>query len=119
MKAIHAIKLVGGALIVAVSVGAWAQASDTGMASAPGMSQPSPKKAARQANRALVKKVRAALKQAKVDETEIEIKAHGSAVSLSGSVADASQSQAAEQAAKSVEGVSSVKNELSVKEKGQ
>ena len=57
MKAIQAIKL-GGALIVAFSVSAWAQGNETG--TAPATSQSS-----KQANYALEKKVRAALDHAK------------------------------------------------------
>ena len=116
MKAIQAIKLAGGALIVAVSVGAWAQASDTEMSSAPAMSQPTSK----QANRALQKKVRAAMVHAKdITATNILVRARGGAVTLEGTVPDAAMIDRATQVAQGVAGVTSVKNALSVKEMGQ
>jgi hyperosmotically inducible periplasmic protein len=116
MKAIQAIKLAGGALIVAVSVSAWAQASDTGTATAPAMSQPSSK----QANRALQKKVRSALAKAKgVTAANISVRARDGAVVLEGTVPEQSQIDKATQVAQGVAGVTSVKNALTIKEPGQ
>ena len=124
MKAIQAIKLAGGALIVAVSVGAYAQASDTGMASAPAMSsgQPMSKKAMRQANHKLSVAVRHALAKAKgVTAANINVKANASsgAVVLEGTVPAQDQVDKATQVAQGVDGVKSVKNTLTVKEEGQ
>jgi hyperosmotically inducible protein len=116
MKAIQAIKLAGGALIVAVSLSAWAQASDTGTTQAPAVSQPTQK----QANRALQKKVRAALTRAKgIDAANILVRARSGVVTLEGTVPEQDQADKAVQVAQGVAGVSSVKNALSVKEPGQ
>ena len=113
MKTIQAIKLAGGALILAASVSAWAQGNDTG--TAPATSQSS-----KQANHALEKKVRAALVHAKDIKTEnILVRARGGAVTLEGTVPDASQIDMATQVAQGVAGVTSVKNALTIKEPGQ
>ncbi|WP_028207207.1 BON domain-containing protein [Paraburkholderia nodosa] len=113
MKATQAIKLAGGALLVAVSVSAWAQGNDTG--TAPATSQSS-----KQANHALEKKVRAALEHAKDIKVEnIVIRARGGAVTLEGTVPDSSQVDKAAQVAQGVPGVTSVKNALTIKEPGQ
>ncbi|TKC83159.1 BON domain-containing protein [Trinickia terrae] len=118
MKAIKAIKLAGGALIVAFSVSAFAQASDTGMASAPAMSAAQP--SGKQADRALSKTVRKALAKAKgVSAAGIVVRAKSGAVTLEGTVPDQSQIDKATQVAQGVAGVSSVKNALTVKEEGQ
>jgi hyperosmotically inducible periplasmic protein len=112
MKAIQAIKLAGGALIVAVSVSAWAQGNDTG--TAPATSQSS-----KQANHALERKVRAALDHAKDIKVEnILVRARDGAVTLEGTVPDASQVDKAAQVAQGVAGVTSVKNALTIKEPG-
>jgi osmotically-inducible protein OsmY len=112
MKTIQAIKLAGGALILAASVSAWAQGNDTG--TAPATSQSS-----KQANHALEKKVRAALVHAKDIKTEnILVRARGGAVTLEGTVPDASQIDMATQVAQGVAGVTSVKNALTIKEPG-
>jgi hyperosmotically inducible protein len=113
MKAIQAIKLTGGALIIAVSVSAWAQGNDT--STAPATSQSS-----KQANHALEKKVRAALDHAKDIKVEnIVVRARGGAVTLEGTVPDSSQIDKATQVAQGVAGVTSVKNALTIKEPGQ
>jgi hyperosmotically inducible periplasmic protein len=118
MKAIQAIKLATGALIIAASVSAFAQASDTDQAAAPaaGMSKQSMKKA----DRALSHKVRAALAKAKgVTAANIEVRARDGAVTLEGSVPEQEQVDKATTVAQGVAGVSSVKNALTVKEEGQ
>ncbi|TDG02370.1 BON domain-containing protein [Paraburkholderia guartelaensis] len=113
MKAIQAIRLAGGALIVAFSVSAWAQGNEAG--TAPATSQSS-----KQANHALEKKVRAALDHAKDIKVEnILIRARGGAVTLEGTVPDSSQVDKAAQVAQGVAGVTSVKNALTIKEPGQ
>ncbi|QCP48715.1 BON domain-containing protein [Trinickia violacea] len=120
MKAIQAIKLASGALIIAASVSAFAQASGTDMASAPaaGMSKHHLKMSP--AERALSKKVRAALAKAKgVSAANIIVRAQNDAVILEGSVPDQGQSDKATTVAQGVAGVGSVKNDLTVKEEGQ
>jgi hyperosmotically inducible periplasmic protein len=112
MKAIQAIRLAGGALIVAVSVGAWAQGNDTGAA-------PATTQTSKQANHALEKKVRAALDHAKDIKVEnIIVRARGGAVTLEGTVPDSTQIDKAAQVAQGVAGVTSVKNALTIKEPG-
>ncbi|WP_114815020.1 BON domain-containing protein [Paraburkholderia kururiensis] len=120
MKAIHAIRMAVGALVVATSVGAWAQASDPGTDTAnTAASAKASKKAARSANRALQKKVRAALARAKgVSVANITVRANNGAVTLAGTVPDASQIDLATQAAQGVAGVTSVKNALTVRSEG-
>ena len=122
MKAIQAIKLASGALIIAASVSAFAQASDTGMASAPaaGMSKHHLQLKMTPAERALSKKVRAALAKAKgVSAANIIVRAKDDAVTLEGTVPDQGQSDKATTVAQGVAGVGSVKNDLTVKEEGQ
>ncbi|MGF6971112.1 hyperosmotically inducible protein [Paraburkholderia sp. WC7.3g] len=120
MKAIQAIKLAGGALIIAVSVGAWAQASDAmGSMSAPSSDQMSAKSMT-SADRALSKKVRAALVKAKdVTASGIVVRAKSGAVTLEGTVPEQAQVDTATEVAKGVAGVTSVKNALSIKEEGR
>ena len=123
MNAIKTLKLASGALIVVTSINAWSQSSEpaatsTGSetASAPqGMS----KSDVRKANRALSKKVLRALSKGGVDTGGVSVLVKGSAITLAGHVPDASQVEKAATVAKSVSGVTSVKNALSIKEKGQ
>jgi hyperosmotically inducible periplasmic protein len=117
MKAIQAIKLATGALIIAASVSAFAQASDTDQAAAPAATS---KQAMKKADRALSHKVRAALAKAKgVSAANIEVRARDGAVTLEGTVPDQTQVDKATTVAQGVAGVSSVKNALTVKEEGQ
>ncbi|WP_179404728.1 BON domain-containing protein [Burkholderia guangdongensis] len=120
-------KALGVALAVAIATatatgGAWAQASASAVASvgasagvataAPGATS---KKAIRQANRALKRKVYAALaKHKEIDAGSISIIAKGGAVTLNGTVTDASQIDTVASVAKGVAGVSSVTNKLTV-----
>jgi len=76
-------------------------------------------KAARQANRALSKKVLHALSKGGVNASRINVLAKGGAVVLAGSVTDPTQSDKASEVAKGVPGVTSVKNALTLKEVGQ
>jgi hyperosmotically inducible periplasmic protein len=122
MKANRTFKLMGGALIVMVSINAWSQTSEStatatqsSMAPADGGSA----KAIRQANRALSKKVIAALSKGGVNTSRINVIAKGGAVALAGSVTDPTQIDKAGELAKSVPGVTSVKNSLTLKEAGQ
>jgi osmotically-inducible protein OsmY len=122
MKAIRTFKLMGGALIVVVSVNAWSQTSETAAPSAQSSMAPSSggsAKATRQANRALSKKVLVALSKGGVSTSRINVVAKGSAVTLVGAVTDATQIDKAGELAKGVSGVTSVKNSLTLKEVGQ
>ncbi|SAK88985.1 transport-associated protein [Caballeronia pedi] len=123
MNANKALKLIGGALILAASVNAWSQSSEPAATSAdPGTSaatQGTSKSATKKANRALSKKVRQALSKGGVDTAGVNVLVKGSAISLAGHVPDASQVEKAGSIAKGVSGVSSVKNALTTKEAGR
>nr|WP_249206388.1 BON domain-containing protein [Burkholderia multivorans] len=118
----HGIRAAFGVAVAAVSIGAWAQsgASASMAASAPagaggaasaGMSP----KAVRQANRALRRKVYAALARHKeIGAGSISVIAKGGAITLNGTVAEASQIETVEQVARDVAGVTSVTNRLAV-----
>ncbi|MDQ7978964.1 BON domain-containing protein [Paraburkholderia sp. SARCC-3016] len=122
MKAIQAIKVVGGALIVLASLNAYSQASDTG---ADMSTQPSAKqqhKAMKKADRALARKVRGALAKAKgVSAANIIVRANASTgdVWLEGSVPEQPQVDMATQTAQGVSGVKNVKNDLTIRPVGQ
>jgi osmotically-inducible protein OsmY len=122
MKAIRTFRLMGGALIVVVSINASSQTSESAAPSTQSSMAPASEgsaKATRQANRALSKKVLHALSKGGVNTSRISIIAKGSAVTLAGSVTDASQIDKATEVAKGVPGVTSVKNSLTFKEVGQ
>jgi hyperosmotically inducible periplasmic protein len=122
MKAIQAIKLVGGALIVLASINAYSQASDTG---ADMSTQPSAKqqhKAMKKADRILARTVRGKLAKAKgVSAANIIVRANASTgdVWLEGSVPEQPQVDMATQTAQSVAGVKNVKNDLTIRPVGQ
>jgi hyperosmotically inducible protein len=101
MKASQAMKVIGGALIVVASLNAYAQSSDA-MAASGAMAAPSAK-STKAANRALQRTVRA----------------RNGAVTLEGSVPEQGQSDIATQAAQGVAGVTSVKNDLTIRAIGQ
>ncbi|MGA7781581.1 MAG: BON domain-containing protein [Paraburkholderia sp.] len=122
MKVIKTFKLMGGALVAAISISAWAQASDTGAAPAQSSAAPTShgsSKSARKANRVLGRKVLDALSKADVSTTGINAVAKGGHVTLEGSVLDPALIDKAGQVAKGVPGVTSVKNDLTVREEGQ
>jgi osmotically-inducible protein OsmY len=115
MNAIKAIKLASCALIVLASVNAYAQSSE-GAAMAPAAPTA---KSVRAENRALGKKVRAALAKAGgIDVANLTVRARSGAVSLTGTVPDASQIDHAATVAKGVAGVTSVDNHLTIRTEG-
>jgi hyperosmotically inducible periplasmic protein len=125
MKIITSVKLGCGALAVFASLlaasNAWPQASGGGvaqpgsMAAASGSVSP---KAARQANRALRKKVYAALAQHKeIDAGNLSVTAKEGAVTLGGTVTAAEQVDKVAGIVKSVPGVTSVTNRLTVQQR--
>jgi hyperosmotically inducible protein len=74
-----------------------------------------PAQSSKQADRALAKAVRRAFSKAQgFDASGVFVKARGGAVTLSGSVKDGSQIAQAEQIARSVPGVTSVSNKLTL-----
>ncbi|KWF31328.1 BON domain-containing protein [Burkholderia pseudomultivorans] len=122
MKMRHGIRAALGVAVAAVSIGAGAQSgasagmpasapAGVGRAASAGMSA----KAVRQANRALRRKVYAALARHKeIDAGSISVTAKGGAITLNGTVAEASQIETVEQVATDVAGVTSVTNRLAV-----
>ncbi|MFP6560784.1 BON domain-containing protein [Paraburkholderia sp. B3] len=115
MKLIQVARLSVAAFALVLAAGAHAQASgtstDTTTAAAPALP-----KASKAANRALAKKVHRALSRTNgLDPTHIYVKAVNGAVTLTGSCESQNQMDLAVQAAKGVDGVTLVKNELSIK----
>lgn len=122
MQPNRTLKLPVCALILVASLNAWSQSSAPAAVSAGSgnstATQGSSKSSVRKANRALSKKVRQAISEGGVDAAGIRILVKGSAVTLAGSVPEASQSEKAGSIAKGVSGVTSVKNALTVHEPG-
>lgn len=110
-KMIKALLLAAG---MAVAMTSYAQSSDA--MSSGNMSAPTGNpKASKQADRALAKAVRRALSKAQgFDVSGVFVKARNGAVTLSGSVKDGGQIGQAEEVAKSVQGVNSVSNKLTL-----
>jgi osmotically-inducible protein OsmY len=122
MKAIKTFKLICSALAIVVSINAWSQTSESAATSTQSSMAPAgggSAKAARQANRALSKKVLRALSKGDVKTSGINVIAKGGAVALAGSVTDPTQIDKAGKVARGVPGVTSVKNSLTIKEVGQ
>lgn len=114
MKLIHATRAAATALVLAFAAGAHAQAGSEAQPAA-AAAAPSPK-AAKAANRALVKKVRHALARTKgLDPSHIYVKAVGGAVTLTGNCTSQQEIDLAGSVAAKVAGVASVRNALSVK----
>jgi hyperosmotically inducible periplasmic protein len=128
MKAIQAFKLAAGAMLVAASLQVYAQD-----ASAPEAAASAPTTAAKQqyseskaqyksakaANRALGRKVRAALAKDKdISVANITVRAKDGAVILQGTVPEQTQIDRATEVAKGVAGVTSVKNALTIRPVG-
>ncbi|MEM5439965.1 BON domain-containing protein [Paraburkholderia diazotrophica] len=114
----RAIGVAGAALIALASVHAGAQpgASDAGAASNATASGSLTAKDTRAANRALRRKVYAAIvKHKEINAGDISVLARGTAVTLDGTVVDASQIDKVATIARGVQGVTSVTNRLTVK----
>jgi osmotically-inducible protein OsmY len=107
-----------GVAIAAVSISAWPQDGASAGASAGTAvtaSGGTTAKAVRQANRALRRKVYAALaKHKEIDAGNIGITAKGGAVMLSGTVPNTSQISTVAEVVRGVEGVTSVTSKLTV-----
>ncbi|MFM0097765.1 BON domain-containing protein [Paraburkholderia nemoris] len=118
MKTMNGLRVALGVAIVAAAISAWAQDGASAQASAGTAVTASggvTAKAARQANRALRRKVYAALaKHKEIDAGDISITAKGSAVLITGTVPDASQINTVAEVAKGVAGVTSVTSKLTV-----
>jgi osmotically-inducible protein OsmY len=118
MKSIQARALAIATLILAASGGAWSQSGQTASAasSAPATSASAAAPvSSRQANRALRRQVYAAIsKHKEISAGNISVIAKGGAVTLNGTVTDASQVNQVADIAKGVPGVTSVTNKLTV-----
>ena len=114
MKSVGYLKTLGSVVAMVVACNVYAQASDaTGTTAAPATSATSSKKA----NSQLGRKVRGVLAKTQgVDVSNIAVRARGGAVTLTGSVPDQGQIDAAGTAAKGVAGVTSVSNKLNVQQ---
>ena len=123
MKNNHVVKLAVAALFVAASMNAWSQSGQpaSAAASVPGTSAMTASSAAapatgRKADRALRRKVYAAIgKQKDISAGNISVTAKDGAITLNGSVTDASQIDKVVEITKGVPGVTSVTNKLTVK----
>jgi osmotically-inducible protein OsmY len=118
MKNIGTFRLAVGAVIVATSVTAWSQTREA--ASAPGASAMAASGSAapatgRKANRALRRQVYSAIvKHKEISAGDISVIAKDGAVTLNGTVTDASQVGKVAEIAQGVPGVTSVTNKLIV-----
>jgi hyperosmotically inducible protein len=119
MKTVRALRLACGVLIAFASIHAWSQTSETGAASngsAMAASGATTAKTTRQANRALRRKVYAAIvKHKEIDAGNISVIAKDGAVTLDGTVVDATQIDKVTEIAKGVPGVVSVTSRLTIK----
>ncbi|HEX7931753.1 MAG TPA: BON domain-containing protein [Paraburkholderia sp.] len=121
MKSIQAIELAVATLIVATSMNAWSQTSETtraiaASASAMAVSGAASPATGRKADRALSRTVYAAIgKHKEISAGDISVIAKDGAVTLNGTVTDASQIDRVAEIAKGVAGVTSVINKLTVR----
>jgi hypothetical protein len=118
MKAVNYLKVLGSVACVALACHAYAQTSDMNAATtqtpATATSIPAAK-SVKKAGHQLGYSVRKALAKAQgVDVSNISVRARGGSVTLTGTVPDEGQIDKAGDAAKTVKGVSSVDNKLTV-----
>jgi hyperosmotically inducible periplasmic protein len=120
MKISKALTLAGAAMFVVTSVNAWSQASapmGSDMEASSSMATP---QSTKKQDRVLSRKVRAALSKDKsISPSAIIVRAKNGAVTLEGTVPDESQIERATDVAQHVQGVTSVKNALSIRAEGE
>jgi hyperosmotically inducible periplasmic protein len=114
MKTVGCLKTLGSIVAMVVACSAYAQtnapAADTASAAAT-------VKAGKAANHELGRKVRHALTKTQgLDVSHIAVRARGGAITLTGTVPDQGQADKAAEAAKGVDGVTSVTNKLTAKQ---
>lgn len=121
MKTINMLRLAAIALATVFSVNGWSQTGDITAASSgtPSASAGMSKKEIRKANRALSTKVSQALQKGSVQMSGINVIAKSGEITLAGHATDQTQIEKAAAIAKDVDGVSSVKNVLTVQYGGQ
>jgi hyperosmotically inducible periplasmic protein len=114
MKTVGILSALCLTVAIAMPVAAYAQASDA-MAAPDASSATSSKKAVSKADRALARAVRRALSKAQgFNVSNVYVRARSGAVTLSGSVDTGDQITQAETVAKTVSGVNSVSNKLTL-----
>ena len=114
MKTVNLLKALGIALCLATASSAFAQSSDAAP-SGTTASTTSRTKAVKKTDRKLGLDVRKALAKTQgFDVSNVYVRARGGAVTLTGSVPDGAQIPQAEDVAKSVAGVKSVSNKLTI-----
>jgi hyperosmotically inducible protein len=120
MKKATVLKLAASGMFALASISAWAQSGQTAATStgsAKAASAEVDAKGAKRANRELARQVRAAIaKEKSIDAANISVKAKGGAVTLYGTVPAASQIDSAAAVAKTVPGVTSVKNQIAIQQ---
>jgi osmotically-inducible protein OsmY len=110
MKTVGFLKTLGSVVALVVACNVYAQTADTASAAAA-------VKAGKAANHELNRKVRHALTKTQgLDVSHIAVRVRGGAVTLEGTVPDQGQADKAGEAAKGVEGVTSVTNKLTPKQ---
>jgi osmotically-inducible protein OsmY len=120
MKAIQVVKLAAATALVALSFHANAQDDAASSAPAANQQEAAPSQAqtkqAKAANRALSRKVRSALAKDKhISVAKITVRVRDGAVVLQGSVPEQQQIARATEVAKGVQGVTSVRNALTIR----
>ncbi|AJY12875.1 BON domain-containing protein [Burkholderia dolosa] len=118
MKSIVLRALGVAAVAACLSGSVYAQSSEPAAAEAPAASTPkAAAKSAKKANRKLGYAVRKAITKAGgIDVSNLVVRSKGGAITLEGTVPDQAQIDKAEEAAKSVKGVTSVSNKLTVQQ---
>lgn len=113
MKSVAILKTLGAALCLSVACSAsYAQDAST---SAPAATTAAPATSAKKVDRKLGYSVRKALSKTQgVDVSNISVRSHGGAVTLTGTVPDQGQIDKAGEVAQGVAGVKSVTNKLTV-----
>jgi osmotically-inducible protein OsmY len=116
MRSIDVLKALGVVVSIAVASSAYAQASDAMQSSGEmAASAPTNTKATRRADRKLGADVRRAMARTQgLNVSNVFVRARSGAVTLTGSVPDASQIDRAGEVAKTVSGVTSVSNKITV-----
>jgi hyperosmotically inducible periplasmic protein len=118
VKTVNLLKALGLALCVATASSAYAQSSDA-MASGSMAAPAASSKTVKKADRKLGLDVRKALAKAQgFDVSNVFVRARGGAVTITGTVPDSAQIAQAEDVAKSVAGVKSVSNKLTIGTQG-
>jgi hyperosmotically inducible periplasmic protein len=113
MKSVSFLKTLGMVVAMVAACNVYAQASDAQTSST--STAASNIKAGKRANSQLGRKVRAALHKTRgLNVSNIAVRARGGAVTLTGTVPDQGQIDAAGEAAKGAAGVTSVSNKLTV-----